>query len=64
MTARFAISAIALGSIAAAAAAQVSNPLNLSVRFGLFHPSSGTARDEGKSWFAAGLETRFKNIRE
>ena len=62
MTARIALVAPAVFALAAAGFAQESKPLNLSVRVGVFQPSNGSARDEGKSWFAIGAETRIKNL--
>ena len=53
MTARFATPLLALCALASAGLAQESKPLNFSVRLGVFQPSNGLARDEGKSWFAA-----------
>lgn len=48
--------------LAAAALGQDSKPLNLSIRLGKFEPAFSSARDEGKSWFAIGADTRIKTL--
>jgi hypothetical protein len=62
MTARIALVPIAMLAFAGTGFAQESKPLNLSIRAGVFQPSNGSARDEGKSWFAIGAESRIKNL--
>jgi hypothetical protein len=64
MPTRFACLAVPLAALgcAAIAPAQVTKPLNLSIRAGIFTPSSSVARDAGKSWFAIGAEARIKDI--
>jgi hypothetical protein len=53
---------LAVLAVCAGSQAQVTKPLNISLRVGVFMPSYGGARDEGSSWFAIGAESRIKNI--
>lgn len=55
------IGLLAVGA-ATSALAQESKPVGLSVRAGLFFPSSSNARDIGKSWFAGGADFRLKDM--
>jgi hypothetical protein len=62
MKARILAISTAVFVFAAAGFAQESKPLNISLRIGTFQPNDSSAKDEGKSWFAVGVETRFKNL--
>ncbi len=52
-------------SIGAASAvyAQETKPLGLSVRAGLFFPTSGDARDEGQTWISGGLDYKLGDLK-
>jgi len=57
------LSAAALGLVlAGAAGAQSFAPLGLSVRAGVFLPTSGDARDAGNSWFAGGIDYKLSSL--
>lgn len=49
-------------AVSSTGSAQDSKPLNLSIRIGKFEPAYSAARDEGKSWFSFGLDTRIKTL--
>ena len=58
---------LAAAGLAAAAAstsalAQETKPIGLSVRAGMFFPSSEASRDEGATWLAAGVEFRLQDL--
>jgi len=52
----------ALTAMSGSALCQDSKPLNLSIRVGQFQPAFSAARDEGRSWFAIGGDTRIKTL--
>lgn len=60
------ILAAAAGMIAVSAAvpalAQETKPVGLSLRAGLFFPSSGDARDVGNTWFIGGAEYKLQGL--
>ena len=51
-----------IGALAVVSSAftQVSKPTGLSVRLGLFMPSSSIGRNEGNSWFGGGVDWKIK----
>jgi hypothetical protein len=56
---------IAAASLIAATAispAQESKPVGLSVRVGIFWPSSNTAKAEGKTWIGFGAEYKLGDL--
>jgi hypothetical protein len=55
--------AAALVAAAAIAPAQQTKPVGLSLRLGLFWPSSERAKSEGKNWFAFGAEYKLGDIK-
>lgn len=57
-------SVVAVAALFGASAvwAQESKPVGLSLRAGLVWPNSGQARQEGQSWFGAGLDYKIGNI--
>lgn len=60
----FAALAAASGMLATShATAQESKPVGLSIRAGLVWPTTKQARDEGQSWFGAGLDYKIGNLR-
>ncbi len=62
MNRKILVTAIGLLSIgvASSALAQETKPVGLSLRGGIFFPSSSFSKDIGKQWFAAGAEYRLK----
>lgn len=58
----FVFAAAALAAVAAAPAQQ-SKPVGLSIRVGLFWPSSERAKEAGKNWFALGAEYKMGDIK-
>ncbi|HRI44896.1 MAG TPA: acyloxyacyl hydrolase [Fimbriimonadaceae bacterium] len=57
------VSAAALVAAAATAPAQQTKPVGLSVRIGLFWPSSERAKSAGKNWFAFGVEYKLGDLK-
>jgi len=58
-----AIVAVAVGVAATTPAfAQEKKPMGLSVRLGLFFPSSDQAKDVGKNWFGGGIEYKLGDL--
>lgn len=55
------IGVLAVGA-ATSALAQESKPIGLSIRGGVFFPSSSSARDIGKTWFGGGADFRLKDM--
>ena len=53
------VAAIGLSSIATA---QYKKPSGLSLRGGLFFPSSASAKAAGKTWFGIGLDYKIKDV--
>ncbi len=56
---RILLLSVAALALAGSAFAQASQPKGLSARFGVFLPSNGAARDQSKTWLAAGLDYRL-----
>lgn len=53
---------LTLLSLSALSAAQATKPIGLSVRLGLFYPTSSVAQDEGKSWFGGGVDYKLGDL--
>ncbi len=55
---------IAVATLAAGSAfAQETKPVGISVRFGVFNPSTNVAKDQGKSWFFGGFDWKLKDLK-
>lgn len=62
---KFAICSVAaalLGVAALPGSAQETKPIGLSIRAGLFFPSSSIASDSSKTWFVGGLEYKLGDL--
>ena len=60
---KFAIAAVvAAVGLSTVAMAQYNKPTGLSLRGGLFFPSSASAKEEGKTWFGVGLDYKIKDV--
>jgi hypothetical protein len=57
-----ALGVVAAGAVSASAIAQETKPMGLSLRIGAFFPSSDDAQAENKTWLAAGLEYKLKDL--
>lgn len=57
-----ALAIVAANALVAVAVAQETKPANVSLRAGVFFPSKGETRDIGKSFFAGGIEFKFRDI--
>lgn len=55
------IGVLAVGA-ASSALAQETKPVGLSVRAGIFFPSSSAGRDVGKSWFGGGADFKIRDM--
>jgi hypothetical protein len=53
---------IGVAAVSGSVFAQTSTTTGLSVRLGAFMPSEKAAKDEGKSWLAAGAEFKLKDL--
>lgn len=56
------LAVVTLTGSAATVMAQASQPKGLSARVGILFPSNGAARDQSKTWLAAGLDYRLGYI--
>lgn len=57
------VSLLGAVSLVAIAPAQESKPVGLSVRVGLFWPSSNIAKSEGKNWISFGAEYKLGDLK-
>ncbi len=60
---KFAVFAVfAAMGLATVANAQYNKPSGISLRGGMFFPSSATAKTEGKTWFGVGIDYKVKDM--